>query len=131
MNTEPFKPENFGFILRSDYKPPRFPDHYERNSSEHEIGPDEDWGRINVYLTKDDDFICIWYGVLDPVEADILCQKWYGFDWPDSGDFQELFRGYISSKFEAEVILKALRLDKYRVELNLGMLPPDDSSFNK
>jgi hypothetical protein len=120
MVIKPFIPEDFGFILRSDYKPPSAPDHYERDSREHKIGPDEDWGRLNVFLTKGGDYCCIWYGAIDEVLADVQCKKSYGFNWTESCANEELFRGYITTTHEAEVILNALRLYRYRIELNLG-----------
>lgn len=131
MEIEPFKPEDFGFILRSDYTPPLAPPaHYERDSQDHKIGPDKDWVRINVFLSKDGDFFCIWYGVLDPVFAKDLCLKQYIPECAESIYDMELFRGNITSNVEAEIILNALRLDQYQTELNLGLLPPDDPSFD-
>jgi hypothetical protein len=126
MNSDIFIPEDFGFILRSDYTPPLAPPaHYERDSPDYDIRPNEDWGRINVFLSKDDDFVCIWYGVIDSLLANGVCQKLFGFEWTKVHGDSELFRGFICTKHEAKVIFNALRFDRYRIELNLGLERPD------
>jgi hypothetical protein len=69
--------------------------------------------RLNVYLTRDGDFVTIWFGLIEPFMAEGQ------FEPPITDlDFhsmynQPLFRGYITSQSEASVILNSLRLNGY------------------
>ena len=67
--------------------------------------------RINLYLSKDHDFVCIWHGLLEAMFVEHLLRP---APLPADFDFYhaynvELFRGYIDSNETAAVILKALR----------------------
>ena len=82
-----------------------------------------DFLRLNVYLSKDGDFITIWFGLIDPVFAGTRLE---GVEKPANFSFHDqynepLFRGYINSHEAAGYILKALRVDgRYAVPQVLG-----------
>ncbi len=82
-----------------------------------------DFLRLNVYLSKDGDFITIWFGLIDPVFAEA---KLEGVEKPADFSFHDqynepLFRGYIDSHEAAGYILKALRVGgRYAVPQVLG-----------
>lgn len=79
-------------------------------------GGDEkpDPARINVYLTKDGDFVTVWSGLFDIAitEGIFEAKSVEGFDLFRQYN-EDLFRGHITTCEEAAVILKALRLERY------------------
>ena len=92
-------------MLLPDHRPPGGVRFYEyRNDSR--VDGQHDYRRLNLYLSKDGDFVTIWVGLLERVFVDSL--------FHDRGlepvDYDEtLFRGHISSAEPARHILKALR----------------------
>ncbi len=104
---ELFCPEACGFVLLPKVNPQGIR-HYELNNHA-EVNGVHDFARLNVYLTWDDDFVNIWYGPVDCVMMRVLFEK-QGMTYQSQDE--KLFRGYISSKDQADVILSSLRYDK-------------------
>ena len=63
---------------------------------------------MNIYLARDHDFVNIWYGSVDSMGVEVFFDK-HGIDF--NHEDEKLFRGYITRKEEADVILPALSLD--------------------
>lgn len=110
---EQFNPEDFGFFLRKDYQLPWSVLHYEKDHESIDKTQEKDWSRLNLFLSKDGNFVNVWYGVIEAAFADDIYSKAYGFNWSDHNRDETLFRGYINSKFEAEIILKAIQVREY------------------
>ena len=75
--------------------------------------------RLNVYLTQDREFVTVWDGFFDPSFIgqeflDLIARS--GFSDFDFGEQYNtpLFRGFIETKEQAEIVLNALRIDKFR-----------------
>jgi hypothetical protein len=108
----PFDPTAFQFVRLRGFEFPGGVAVYEY-ASHVVVDGNPDFLRINVYLTKDGEFVTIWRGLLEPLFAETKL----GFvDMPDDFDFgrsytEELFRGYAESDEAARHIIKALRLD--------------------
>lgn len=69
--------------------------------------------RLNTYLSRDADFVTVWWGLIDATMVEITL----GFDDDPSFSFREqydepLFRGYIATSAAAATILEALRYEK-------------------
>ena len=109
---EAFAPEDFGFFPRLDYKLPDVV-FYEKEHASIDKTHEKDWRRLNLYLSQSGKYVWIWYGAIDPAVADIAYEEKHGFTWSDTNADETLFRGYIDSRFEAEIILKAIRGDSY------------------
>ncbi len=109
---EPFRPEDFGFFRRRDWSPEGI-EFYEKDHESIDKSREKDWERLNLYLTRSDNFTCIWYGVIDPIVADVAYEEKYGFTWSDGNREESLFRGYIENRFEAEIILEAIRMNRF------------------
>ena len=70
-----------------------------------------DFMRLNIHMSRDGTFTCIWNGLLEPTMTEAM------FELPppaDEIDFthqycEPLFRGHIGTAEEATVILRALR----------------------
>ena len=78
-----------------------------------ELPETPDFHRLNVYLSQDGNFVTIWFGLLETFSVDQLLEK-MGIDLDASQQYNEpLFRGYIDSNETEQIILKALRLDKF------------------
>jgi hypothetical protein len=73
--------------------------------------------RLNVYLTKDGEYVTIWFGLLDLVIAAALLDPGDYMDIPAISLVEQyheyLFNGYISSDEQADAILGALRLERF------------------
>jgi hypothetical protein len=71
-----------------------------------------DFLRLNLYLSKDGDYVTIWFGLVDPSFAE---SRLGPVQTPANFSFEEydevLFRGYIASPVEGKCILNALRLN--------------------
>jgi len=106
---ERFDPTEFGFRrLDTSYQSLDF---FERDlGADVELKP----FRLNVHLTQDGEFVTIWSGLFDPgLDEDAIGWKApEGFSFAEQYN-QDLFRGFIATKEEAEVILAALRLENY------------------
>ena len=78
----------------------------------------KDFLRLNLYLTKDNNYVTVWRGLLDVIgtEAEFDSGRMASAKLPDDFDFrsynEDLFRGYIDSHDTAEHIFKALRIGK-------------------
>ena len=105
-----FDPEHAGFV-RIDYAMGGI-DFYEYR--DHDIVDGRtDVMRLNIYMSRDHAFTCIWNGLLEPTFTQGI------FALPPPGNeidfnhiyFERLFRGYIETDEEAVVILRALRID--------------------
>jgi hypothetical protein len=107
-----FEPAAFRFIKLRDFTFPGPVDVFEfRNHPCVDGTPN--FLRINVYLSKDANYVCIWSGLLDTLLAEHLLE---GVRMPPDTDLaalyqQDVFRGYIETADEAACILKALCLD--------------------
>lgn len=70
-----------------------------------------DMMRLNAYLSRDGDFVTVWWGLLDATMTEMKLD----YNDPDfrfKEQYEEpLFRGYIADDDVGSVILKALRLD--------------------
>ncbi len=108
----PFRPEAFGFFLRRDWNINDI-QFFEKEHSSIDKSVQGDWLRINLFLSRSGDFICIWYGVIDPAMADFAYEERHGFTWSEGNMDESLFRGYIKNKEEAEIILRAIRIEVY------------------
>jgi len=113
--SEAFDPTHWNFIKLRDFEYPGGPLVYEY-SNHRSVDGAPDFLRLNLYLSKDADFITIWFGLVDPVFAETRLD---GVEKPADFSFheqynEELFRGYIDSQEAAGYILKALRVgDRY------------------
>jgi hypothetical protein len=65
-----------------------------------------DYRRLNLYLSKDGDFVTIWFGLLEKVLVEPLFHD-HGMEPVDYDE--PLFRGHIESTEQARHILRALR----------------------
>ncbi len=111
-NSGAFDPSLWNFVKLRDFEYPGGPLVYEYNNHPIVDGA-PDFLRLNVYLSKDGDFITIWFGPIDPTFAEARLEgveKPADFSFHDQYD-EPLFRGYIDSHEAAGYILKALRLD--------------------
>ncbi len=108
-----FDPTSLGFTLLKEYRDVGNVAIYERTNHPCVDGS-HDFLRINTYLSKDNDYVTIWWGLLDAVIAEGR------FDLPEllaSISFYEqytemLFRGYIEDNEAGAVILRAFRFEK-------------------
>lgn len=113
MENEIFKPEDFGFFLRKEGAYPPEVEYYEMDHPSIDKSIEKDWKRLNHFLSKDGDYVTIWYGPLDIAIADIMYKEEYGFNLSVEQHIEDKFKGYITNKKEAEVIFKALRLKAF------------------
>lgn len=108
----PFEPTAHGFkVLDRTLQSVRF---YELDNNPRVNGK-TDFLRLNVYLSRDGEFVTVWYGLFDPIIAEAKLQS---VRMPDDMHLHEsydepLFRGYISSDDDARVIFSALRISRY------------------
>jgi hypothetical protein len=111
----PYDPTDFNFILLRDFRIPGDVSVYELQSHRIVDGT-KDFLRLNIYLTKDHDYVTIWNGLLDLLgtEAEFESGRMASAKLPDDFDFrsynEDLFRGYIDSGEAARHIFKALRI---------------------
>lgn len=102
-----FDPTAYGFVFLPDHTPAKGVRFYE-----HKTHPDIDgtpnYHRLNTYLSQDGAFVNIWHGCLEPIALEVFFQK---MNVPFVEYDEPLFRGYIETKEEGEMILKALRVE--------------------
>jgi hypothetical protein len=110
-----FDPTEFNFVRLRDFGIHGNVSVYEfKNHSA--VDGTKDFLRLNLYLTKDNDFVTIWNGLLDVLgtEAEFENGRMASVVLPEAFDFrsyhEDLFRGYIDSNEAAEHIFKALRI---------------------
>ncbi len=106
-----FDPEKFNFRLIEDFRIDDKVIVYEYKNHQI-INGKKDFTRINLYLTKDSEFVTMWFGLLEPMFTEFALAS---VEKPDGFDFgaqynQDLFRGYISSHEIAACVLTALRV---------------------
>lgn len=107
-----FEPEAFHFIKLRNFAFPGAVAVFEYHNHPGVDGT-PDFLRINVFLSKDAGFVCIWSGLLDTVIAESMLA---GVRMPPDTDLralyqQDVFRGFIETSDEAACIIKVLRLD--------------------
>ncbi len=110
---EPLQPEEFGFFARKDCQTPGGVLFYEKDHESIDKTKEKNWQRLNLYLSKDGNFINVWYGVIETAFADDAYLEVHGFNWSDHNIDETLFRGYIHYKMEAETILKTIQIKKF------------------
>ena len=92
-----FEPASHGFVLLQNHRPPGGVRFYEyRNNSR--VDGQHDYRRLNLYLSKDGDFVTIWFGLLERVLVDSLFHD-HGLEPVDYDE--PLFRGHIKSAEQA------------------------------
>lgn len=110
-----FKPKDWNFVKLKDFEYPGGVSVYEyRNHPTVDGKPN--FVRINLYLSKDKDYVTIWSGLVEPIFTETklrLVEKPSDFDFYGSYT-EQLFRGYIESKETAKHIFKALRIGTSR-----------------
>jgi hypothetical protein len=110
-----FDPREFNFVLLQDFRIPGDVSVYEFHSHPIVNGK-ADFLRLNLYLTKDGNYVTIWSGLLETLftEAEFDSGRMASVTLPHEFDFtsynQDLFRGYIDSCEAAGHIFKALRI---------------------
>ena len=113
MENESFKPEDFGFFLHKEKLYPPEVKFYELDHPSINKSVQKDWKRLNYHMSRDDDYITIWYGPLDIILASLAYKKEYGFELTMEQHMDYRFKGYIRTNAEADVILKALRIEAF------------------
>ena len=107
-----FNPKHHGFVRLLEFQIPIGVDVFEYRNHSAADGT-HDFLRLNIYLSNDQDFVCIWHGLLEPAIAESLLMD---VALPPDFDFHgtytvNLFRGYLEADDVAAVVLKSLRLD--------------------
>ena len=70
-----------------------------------------DMMRLNNYLSQDDDFVNVWFGLIDAHMAEVSLEFANDPTFRFSEQYEEpLFRGYIPDDHAGGIILDALRL---------------------
>ena len=107
---ETFDPSCWNFLKLKDFEYPGGVLVYEYNNHPIVDGA-PDFLRLNLYLSKDGDYVTIWFGLLDPLFAESRLES---VEMPANFSLQVydevLFRGYLTSPAEARCVLSALRL---------------------
>ena len=114
MNKDTFNPEDFGFFQRKEKLYPYEVRFFEKDHESIDKSIEKDWKRLNLFLTIDGNFVTIWYGVIDSFLAESEYSKEFKLPWKDYDPDEQLFKGYIANKQEAEIILNAIRYMKYK-----------------
>src|SRR3981081_4722159 len=102
-----FDPTEFNFLLLEDFRIPGDVSVYEFRSHPIVNGK-ADFLRLNLYLTKDGNYVTIWNGLLETLftEAEFDSGRMASVTMPNEFDLtsynQDLFRGYIDSRQAAE-----------------------------
>ncbi len=112
-----FDPTEWNFIELKGLAHEGYPARYEYRNNPIVDGT-HDFLRINLYLSRDGDYVTIFNGLLEPsYVAGMLADR--NIEIP-SADFnfsdaynEDLFRGHIDSKETAECIFKAIGLKKF------------------
>ena len=106
-----FDPTRHQFVKLRDFQFPGGVDVFEFRNHSTADGA-HDFLRLNVYLSKDGDFVCIWHGLLEPAIAEsLLMEAALPPDFDLFGTYNvDLFRGYLEADDIASVVLKSLRI---------------------
>ena len=103
----PFDPETHGFVELRDFKLGGCVTVHEWKNHSCVDGL-ADQLRLNVYLSRDGSFVNIWWGLLEPMFAEVRFErivKRAQLNFMEQYN-EMLFRGWISSQNDAEVILR-------------------------
>lgn len=103
-------PEEHGFVRVSDFKCGGTVDLYELQNHPRVDGQ-VDLCRLNLMMSKDGVFVNIWFGLAEPIMAEARFKDFVertGVSFAQQYE-EPLFRGYIHTAEEAEVILRAIR----------------------
>ena len=107
-----FDPERHGFQRIVDYVPGGVMMFECKNHPE--VDGKFDIHRLNLYLSRDGAFVCVWNGLLEPT----MTESMFELDVPAEQlrfqdiYFEQLFRGYIETEDEATLIFRALRIKR-------------------
>ena len=109
-DTTPFDPTAFNFVKLTDFELFGGIAVYELKNHTLVDGT-RDFRRLNLYLSKHEDFVTAWWGLL---EAMFTEAEFENVTLPEDFDFyasynEKLFRGYIETNDVAVVVLNALR----------------------
>ena len=64
-----FDPVDFGFVLLRDFQIPGGVAVYELKNHPSVVG-DSNFKRLNLFMTKDGNFVTIWHGLLEPLATE-------------------------------------------------------------
>ena len=117
MIMEAFDPSQFGFVPLRNFQLPGGVRVFEY-ANHPSVDGAHDFLRLNLYLSKDGNYVTIWNGLLDPIATEVKLQAAHietppEFDLHSSHD-EALFKGHIESTETATHIFKALRIEKTR-----------------
>jgi hypothetical protein len=112
-SNQAFSPEAFGFFKRREELSPTEVEYYECDHSSIDKSIENDWKRLNYFLSKDGDYVTIWYGPIDIILASIAYEKEFGFELTVEQHMDDRFKGYIRTNEEAAIILRALRIKPF------------------
>ena len=95
----------------------------------------QDFLRLNLYLTRDNNYQTIWHGLLEPIVTEAECEngrlasvvKPEDFDFRDYNE--DLFRGHIDSDEAAGYIFKALRVGEAHRQLPQVLSRGEDNAL--
>ncbi len=111
-----FDPTQFGFVRLRDFQVAGSVPAYEYKNHPAVDGT-KDFLRLNLYLTRDGNYVTIWHGLLEPLFAEIEFTEGRLASVARPADMdlgrtynEDLFRGHIDSTETAEHIFKALRI---------------------
>ena len=124
-----FDPTSSHFIKLQNFEFPGGISVYEYNNHP-QVNGEPDFVRLNLYLSKDGEFVTIWFGLLEPIFTESKLEsvgKPADFDFRDAY-VEELFKGYIDTQEVGAHILKALRVDSSRSYAAPQMLSADSDN---
>lgn len=128
VNAPAFKPEDLGFFWREELTYPSGLRFYELDHPDIDKRIKKDWRRINAFLSKDGDYVTMWYGPIDLLAASMEYEELEGFTLSAEQHIEYHFRGNIKTKEVGELIWNALRLKKCRPHY-LGEAGPELNHF--
>jgi hypothetical protein len=102
-----FDPTRFNFVQLEDFRFPGDVSVYEYKNHP-AVNGKEDFLRLNLYLTMDNNYVTIWHGLLEPIFTEAECENGRLASVAKPEDFD--FRGYVDSDEAAGYIFKALRV---------------------
>lgn len=108
-----FRPEGFGFFLHQEELYPPEVQFYELDHPSIDKSITKDWKRLNYFMSRDNDYVTIWYGPLDIILASMAYEEEFGFELTMEQHVEYRFKGYIRTNEEAKVIFNALRIEAF------------------
>jgi|SRR3989344_3990908 len=111
-NVNVFDPTTWNFIKLKNFEFPGGVFVYEYINHP-TVDGNPDFVRLNLFLSKSEDFVTIWWGLLEPIFTE---SRFESVDKPADFDFrgsyvEELFKGCVESQETANHVFKALRID--------------------